>query len=149
MKVAVAADHAGFKLKEEVKLYLQKKGFEVLDFGSHSDKVVDYPDVVKLAARSVSRGECERGVVVCGAGIGASIVANKIHGIRAVLCLDEFSAEYSRRHNDTNVLALAGRKMSIEEVSRFIDIWFSTPFEGERHKRRIDKISGIEKEECQ
>ena len=148
MKVALASDHAAYTLKEEVKKYLTGKGHEVIDFGTNNDKSMDYPDTIKLAARSVSKKETEKGVVLCGSGIGASIVANKIRGIRAVLCMDEYSAEYSRRHNDANVLVLAGRRRTMDDVSRYIDIWFSTAFEGGRHQNRIDKITGIEIEEC-
>ncbi len=149
MKIAIAGDHAGFKLKEEVKVYLKEKGHEIVDFGAFSeDHTDDYPDTIKLAARAVSRGECSQGVVVCGSGVGASITANKIKGVRAVLCMDEYLAEHSRGHNDANVIALSGRRMTMTDVSRYLDIWFNTPFEGGRHKRRVDKISEIEKEEC-
>lgn len=148
MKIALATDHAAFELKEQVKTYLLKKGFEVEDFGAYSPARVDYPDTIKLAARAVSGGECERGVVLCGSGIGASIVANKVRGIRAVLCMDEYSAEFSRRHNNANVLVLAGRRRTMEDAARYIDIWFSTDYEGGRHDARVAKISDLEKEEC-
>jgi ribose 5-phosphate isomerase B len=147
MKVALASDHGAFGLKKEIKDYLTIKGYDVIDFGSHSDEIMDYPDTIKLAAKSVAKGESERGIVLCGSGIGASIVANKIKGIRAVLCMDEYSAEYSRRHNDANILALAGRRRTMVDAARYIDIWFSTPFEGERHQKRLDKIKAIENEE--
>ncbi len=148
MKVSVASDHAAFELKEKVVTYLKQKGFEVNDFGTHSPESMDYPDTIKLAARAVAAHDADRGVVLCGSGIGASIVANKIRGIRAVLCMDEYSAEFSRRHNDANVLVLAGRRRTMDDVSRYIDIWFSTPYEGGRHQGRLDKISGIEQEEA-
>lgn len=144
MKVALATDHAAFKLKVEVNEYLIKKGHEVIDFGAYSEETVDYPDTIGAAARAVGKGDAERGVVLCGSGIGASIVANKIKGVRAVLCLDEYSAEYSRKHNNTNVIALAGRRRTFDEISRYLDIWFETPFEGGRHQNRIDKISLME-----
>ncbi len=147
MKIAVASDHAAFALKEGVKKYLLKKGLEIIDFGTNSEDCMDYPDTVKLAARAVAKGECKYGVVLCGAGVGASIVANKIRGIRAALCMDEYTAEYARKHNDANIMVLAGRRRSLQEVSKYIDIWFSMPFEGGRHKIRIDKIAEIEKEE--
>lgn len=147
MTIAIATDHAAFPLKEEVKRYLEAKGHTIKDFGAYNCESVDYPDTIKLAARAVSRGECERGVVLCGSGIGASIVANKVRGIRAALCLDEYSAEYSRRHNDANVLVLAGRRRTMDDVSRYLDIWFSTAFEGGRHQKRLDKIAELEKEE--
>lgn len=148
MKVAIACHHAAYILKEEVKDYLQKKGFEVIDFGTHSEESVDYPDTIKQAARAVGKKECEYGIVLCASGVGASIVANKIRGVRAALCLDEYTAEYARRHNNANVMAIAGKRMSIEDAARCLDIWFSTEFEGGRHQRRIDKIDEIEKEEC-
>ncbi|MGC8765950.1 MAG: ribose 5-phosphate isomerase B [Brevinematia bacterium] len=147
MKVAIASDHAGYKMKEFVKKILLEKGFEVKDFGTFSEESMDYPDTIKVASRAVSRGEAERGVVVCSSGIGASIVANKIRGIRAALCLDEYLAEYSRRHNDANVLVLAGKRTTEEMASKIIDIWFSTDFDGGRHQRRVDKIKEVEEEE--
>lgn len=147
MKIALASDHAAFALKEQVSDYLKSKGHEIKDYGTDSEASMDYPDTIKEAARAVSRHEAERGVVLCGSGIGASIVANKIRGIRAALCMDEYSAEFSRRHNDANVLVLAGRRRTMDDVSRYLDIWFSTPYEGGRHQNRLDKISQLEKEE--
>lgn len=148
MKVAIASDHAGYKLKEYVKKYLYSKGYDVIDYGTVSEEPVDYPDFIKLAALAVARKEVERAVVICGSGIGASIVANKIPGVRAALCLDEYSAEFSRKHNDANVLALGGRRLTEEEAERILNIWFSTQFEGGRHQKRIEKIKEIEKEIC-
>lgn len=149
MKVSLASDHAGYSMKEEVKSYLEKKGYEVKDYGTFSEESMDYPDTIKLAARAVSRKEVDRGVVLCASGIGASIVANKIKGIRAALCLDEYSAEYSRRHNDANVLVLGAKRNTKEEIFKIIDIWFSTDFEGGRHERRVNKIAEVEKEEME
>jgi ribose 5-phosphate isomerase B len=148
MRIALANDHAAYELKIQVKEYLQKKGYTVEDYGTNSNKSVDYPDTIKLAARAVSKGLCLLGVVMCGSGVGASIVANKIRGIRAVLCMDEYTAEYSRKHNNANVLVLAGRRRTMEDVSRYLDIWLSTEYEGERHDQRLDKIRIIEDEEC-
>lgn len=148
MKIAIATDHAAIDLKELVKEYLAANNHEVIDFGTDSKESMDYPDTIKLAARSVSNGESDRGIVMCGSGIGASMVANKIHGVRAVLCMDEYSAEFSRRHNNANVLVLAGRRRTIEDVKRYLDIWLSTDYEGGRHDRRLNKISDLEKEEC-
>ncbi|MCX7882788.1 MAG: ribose 5-phosphate isomerase B [Brevinematales bacterium] len=148
MKIAMASDHAAYHLKEHLKAYLAKEGHEVIDFGTYSEASMDYPDTIKLAARAVSKKEAEYGIVLCGSGIGASIVANKIHGIRAALCLDAYSAEYSRRHNDANVLVLGGRRTSPTEAETLVDIWLSTDFEGGRHLRRIEKIHEIEQEEC-
>jgi ribose 5-phosphate isomerase B len=148
MKIAIASDHRGFPLKEKIKDYLKSKGYEIVDFGAHSEESADYPDTVKLAARSVSKGESAMGISMCGSGVGASIVANKIKGIRAALCMDEYTAEYSRRHNDSNMLILPADRRTFEEASRYLDIWLNTGFEGGRHQRRIDKIKEIEKEEA-
>lgn len=148
MKIAIASDHAAFEMKEKVKAYLTEKGHEIKDFGTNSCESMDYPDTIKQAARAVSKGDAERGVVLCGSGVGASIVANKVRGIRAVLCMDEYTAEYSRRHNDANVLVLAGRRRTMDDVSRYLDIWFNTAFEGGRHIQRLSKISALEEEEC-
>ncbi len=148
MKIAMASDHAAYQLKEHLKMYLQKNGYEVVDFGTHSEESMDYPDTIKLATRAVAKKEADYGIVLCGSGIGASIVANKIRGIRAALCLDAYSAEYSRRHNDANVLVLGGRRTSPEEAEKFVSIWLSTEFEGGRHIRRLEKIHEIEQEEC-
>lgn len=147
MKIALASDHAGFKLKEQIKAYLKQKEFEIKDFGTYSEESMDYPDTVKLAARAVANGEYERGILVCGSGVGAMLVANKIKGIRATLCPDEYTADYSRKHNDTNMVSFSGRKQSINEVSHLLDIWLSTEYEGGRHQNRLDKISRIEEEE--
>lgn len=149
MKIAIASDHAAVELKQKVKAYLKGKGFEITDYGTNSTESMDYPDTIKLAARAVAKGDAERGVVMCGSGLGASYVANKIHGIRAALCMDEYSAEFSRRHNDANVIVLAGRRRTMDDVARYLDIWFSTDYEGGRHDSRINKIAEIEKEECQ
>ncbi|URA09291.1 ribose 5-phosphate isomerase B [Thermospira aquatica] len=148
MKIAMASDHAAYQLKEHIKIYLQKKGYDVVDFGTHSEESMDYPDTIKLAARAVARKDAEYGIVLCGSGIGASIVANKIRGIRAALCLDAYSAEYSRRHNDANVMVLGGRRTPPDEAEKLVDIWLSTAFEGGRHVRRVEKIHQIEDEEC-
>jgi ribose 5-phosphate isomerase B len=146
MKVALASDHAAFEMKEQVKLYLMEHGHTVEDFGTYTPDSMDYPDTIAPAARAVADGECERGVVMCGSGIGASIVANKIPGIRAALVLDEYSAEFSRRHNDANIIVLAGRRRTIDEMKSYLDLWFSTDYEGGRHDKRIEKIARIEAE---
>lgn len=141
MKVAIGSDHAGFKMKQLVKEMLKKKGFDVKDFGADSEAPVDYPDIVYPLAEAVSRGEFERGVAICGSGVGVCITANKVKGIRAVLAYDAYTAKQSREHGDCNVLCLAGRKLSPEEAEEIVDVWFKTEFSGEeRHKRRIDKI---------
>ena len=147
MKIAMASDHAAYEFKETIKQYLMNKDYEVNDFGTFSADSMDYPDTIKLAARAVAKGEFDRGVVMCGSGVGASIVANKVRGIRAVLCLDEYSAEYSRRHNDANVIVFAGRRQSAQDAQKMLDIWLNTEYEGGRHQQRLDKIAAIEAEE--
>lgn len=148
MKISIASDHAGFEIKQQLISFLQNSGYEVVDFGPDSDNSIDYPDKTAPACRAVASEEVERGIVICGSGIGASIVANKIRGVRCVLCTDIYDAEYSRMHNNANVIALGARKMNIDKAKELVVKWFSTPFEGGRHQRRLDKIAAIEEEEC-
>jgi ribose 5-phosphate isomerase B len=143
MKISLASDHAGFRLKEEIKARLTAQGHEVLDRGCDDENSVDYPDFGVLAARDVAGGESQRAVLVCGSGIGMSMVANKVRGIRAALCTSPELAEMSRRHNDANVLALGARFTDTALALRILDGWLSTPFEGGRHQRRVDKIGTI------
>lgn len=143
MKIGIASDHGGFELKEYLKEYLKKSGIEVSDFGTNSEEPVDYPIYGERCARAVANGEVERGVVCCGTGIGISIAANKVAGIRCALCTDENMARLSRQHNDANVLALGGRTTSNEEAQKILDAWLITEFEGGRHQRRIDMIDNI------
>lgn len=147
-KITIAADHAGFALKETVKLHLAELGLEVTDLGTGNEDPVDYPDFGCRVAAGVSSGAYFRGILICGSGVGMTIVANKYPHVRAALCLDEGTAEMSRRHNDTNVLCLAGRKTDPETAAKIAEIWLKTPFDGERHNRRIEKIREIEKEIC-
>ncbi len=140
MKVAVAADHAGFEYKEKAKEYLKSKGYEVIDFGTNSTDRVDYPDFGHAAAEAIANGEAERGVFVCGSGIGIAIVANRHRGIRAVDATSEEMAKLSREHNDANVLAFGERLISWDEAKKIIDVFFGTPFEGGRHIGRVEKI---------
>ena len=144
MKIALGSDHAGFELKTSVKAYLESLGHQIEDFGTFSPESVDYSDFGIAVGEAVASGRCERGVVCCGSGIGISIACNKVRGIRCALCLDTEMAELSRRHNDANVLAMGGRLTDFEEGRNIIDVWLSTPFEGGRHQRRIDKISAYE-----
>lgn len=143
MKIGIASDHGGFELKEYLKEYLKKSGIEVSDFGTNSEEPVDYPIYGERCARAVANGEVERGVVCCGTGIGISIAANKVKGIRCALCTDENMARLSRQHNNANVLALGGRITSNEEAQKILDAWLITEFEGGRHQRRIDMIDNI------
>lgn len=143
MKIGIASDHGGFELKEYLKEYLKKSGIEVSDFGTNSEEPVDYPIYGERCARAVANGEVEKGVVCCGTGIGISIAANKVKGIRCALCTDENMARLSRQHNDANVLALGGRTTSNEEAKKILDAWLNAKFEGGRHQRRIDMIENI------
>lgn len=146
MKVAIASDHAGFKAKGEIAEYLKSKGYEVADFGTYSEESCDYPDFGQKAGKAVACGECDRGVVICGTGVGISIAANKVKGVRCALTNDERCAELSRRHNDANVMAMGARMISVEEMKKMVDVFFSTDFEGGRHTRRVAKITAIENE---
>ena len=144
MKIAIGSDHGGFVLKNELLKHIQAKGYEIKDFGCYSTASIDYPDVAREVAEAVVKGEYDRGIVVCGTGIGISIAANKIPGIRAALCGDCFSAKASREHNNANILALGERVIGVELAKMITDIWLSTEFEGGRHAGRVDKISGLE-----
>jgi len=148
MKVALASDHGGYKLKEAIKSYLEELKIEYEDFGTFSEESVDYPDFAYKAAKAIQEGRADRGIFICGTGIGISMAANKVRGIRAALCYNIFAAEMSRRHNDANVLCLGGRVLGEELAKAIVKVWLETPFDGGRHKRRIDKISEIEKLEC-
>ena len=140
MKIALGSDHAGFALKEAIKNHLQKRGIEIVDFGTHTDEPSDYPDFVRPAAESVSKGECDLGIVFGGSGNGEAIVANKVKGIRCGLCWNRWSAQTTREHNDSNVIALGGRVVSEPEGIEIVDAWLNAVFEGGRHQIRIDKI---------
>jgi ribose 5-phosphate isomerase B len=146
MKVAIASDHRGFHLKEKVISLLKSKGHTVVDDGPASEASVDYPDFAALVAKKVSNKEVERGILICGTGIGMAIAANKFPGVRAAACADEVTAELSRRHNDLNVLCLSGDLLSSRVTERLVEIWMDTEFEGGRHARRIDKIGELERD---
>jgi ribose 5-phosphate isomerase B len=143
-KIIIAADHAGYSLKEALKPHLAEMGHAVTDAGTESDRPVDYPDPGSKAAEAVSAGLFPRGILICGSGVGMTIVANRFPGVRAALCLDEETARLSRMHNDANILVLAGRKTDPETALRIVKVWLATPFEGGRHQRRLDKISEME-----
>ena len=142
--IAIACDHGGLELKETVKAHLQEKGYEVRDFGTNSTDSCDYPDFGAPAARAVAAGECEKGILICTTGIGMSLVANKIPGIRCGLCSDPLSASLTRRHNDTNVLAMGAGIIGSNLALEIVDVWLTTAFEGGRHQRRIDKVMALE-----
>ncbi len=145
MKIAIGSDHAGFELKETIKTFLKEKGIEVIDFGTYSEERVDYPDYAIPLAESVANGEEDFGILICGTGIGMSIAANKVKGIRASLCSDVYSAHSAREHNNANVLCLGGRVLGKELAKEIVDKWLSSSFLGGRHKRRVDKIMNYEK----
>ena len=142
--IAIASDHGGFALKQEIMSQLQNWGYAYEDMGTYSEESVDYPDFAEKVGRAVVAGTHEKGILICGTGIGIGIAANKIHGIRAALCHDCFSAEMTRRHNDANVLTMGGRVIGPELAARIVKLFLETPFDGGRHQRRIDKIREIE-----
>ncbi len=143
--IAVGSDHAGYALKMEVIAYLKEKQLEYLDMGTcDATCSVDYPDYGLSVAEAVSSGKCDKGIIICGTGIGISISANKVHGIRAALCTDSYMARMSREHNDANILALGARVTGTGSAMEIVEAWLSTEFLGGRHKTRVDKISSIE-----
>lgn len=144
MKISLGADHGGFELKEAIKARLLEKGYDVEDKGTYSLESCDYPDYAKAVALDVAAGKSDRGILVCGTGIGVSIGANKVKGIRAALCGDTFSARMSRLHNNANILALGQRVVGAGLALDIVDIWLSTSFEGGRHSTRVDKLMEIE-----
>ena len=139
-KIALGNDHAGFRMKEAVKSHLVAQGYTIVDFGSDSEKSVDYPDFIRPAAESVAKKESDLGIVFGGSGNGEAIVANKVKGIRCGLCWDIDSARLAKEHNNANVIAIGGRMVSIEEGLKIVDTWLTAEFQGGRHQRRIDKI---------
>lgn len=145
--IALAADHGGFELKEAIKNHLTNQGVEVKDFGTYSNESVDYPIYAEKAARSVAEKECTLGIICCGTGIGVSMVANKVKGIRAAVVTNDFCAEMTRRHNDANILCMGGRVINEETAIRLTDIFLNTPFEGGRHINRVCMIKDIEEKE--
>lgn len=144
MKISIACDHGAFVLKERLKAHLLEQGHEVTDCGTHSAESCDYPDYARPAAQLVADGVCDRGVVLCTTGIGMSIAANKVKGVRCALCHEPLSAEMTRRHNDTNVLAMGAGVTGGNLAERILDVFLSTDFEGGRHQRRVAKIMEIE-----
>ena len=146
MKIALASDHAGYDLKEGVAEFLKSCGIDYEDFGCGPGETVDYVDHGARASRSIVDGRCDRGILICGTGIGMAIVANKFKGIRATPCSSEYAASMSRKHNDSNCLTLGGRTLAIEASLAIVRVWLETAFEGGRHGRRIGKILTIEEE---
>jgi ribose 5-phosphate isomerase B len=139
-KIALGTDHAGFTLKEVIKDYLEAKGYEIIDYGTHGDEPVDYPDYIRPAAQSVADGENELGIVFGGSGNGEAMVANKVKGIRCGLCWNEESARLTKEHNNANMIALGARMVSEDEAMKIVDTWLKAEYQGGRHQKRIDKI---------
>ena len=146
MRIAIGADHAGFLLKEHLKATLLRLGHAVEDFGTGSEASIDYPPICFAVARAVAEGRAERGIVLGGSGQGEQIAANKIHGVRAALCNDLYTARLSREHNDANVLSMGGRIVAFGLADEITALWLKTSFEGGRHQRRLDQISHLERE---
>lgn len=145
MKIALGADHGGLELKEMVKQYLIEVGYEVEDFGTYIQDSCDYPVYGQKVGEAVSFGDCDRGIAICGTGLGISMAVNKVPGIRGALCTNEFMAAMSREHNNANVLVLGGRVLGVGLAMRIVEVWLETEFMGGRHQRRIDLITEIEK----
>ena len=140
MKISIGADHAGFSVKEKIREYLESKGYTTLDKGTYSEESVDYPEFGHAVGNSVQSGESTKGIVVCGSGIGISMAANKVEGIRAALCTTPEHAQMSRLHNDANVLAIGARMTDYNVIIEIVDTWLNSEFEGGRHSRRVNKI---------
>ena len=146
MKIVIGCDHGGLEHKNAIAEHLKSRGFEVVDCGIYENKSVDYPDIAVKVCEKITSGECERGFLVCGTGIGMSLAANKIKGIRAAACSEHFSAKYTRLHNNSNVLCLGGRVIGVGTALELADLFVDTEFEGGRHQARVDKITAIEQE---
>ena len=143
MKIAVASDHGGFQLKEHIKKYLESRNIEVLDLGTHSEESVDYPEYGRACGEAVAKGEADKGIVCCGTGIGISIAANKVKGIRCALCTDVHMAEMTKKHNNANILAMGGRTTDPDKAVEITAAWLDTEFEGGRHQRRVDMLDSM------
>lgn len=143
--IAIGCDHGGLDLKNFIVEYLKKEGYEVKDFGIYENKNVDYPDIAKLVCESVLKNECDRGILICGTGIGMSIAANKFNGIRAAVCGDIYSAKMTKIHNNSNIITMGARVIGQETAREIVNAWLTNEYEGGRHQNRLDKISDIEK----
>lgn len=148
MQIAIGSDHRGYGMKIKLAALLAELGHTVIDEGTHSTESCDYPDISSAVARKVSNGDAERGILICGTGIGMAITANKFHGVRATTCPDEITAEVCRRHNDVNVLCLSGDLLGESRLGNLVRVWLETEFEGGRHARRLEKITDIERNWC-
>lgn len=145
--IAIASDHVGLTLKKIIMELLEEKGLEYRDFGAYSKERCDYPVFGSAAAKAVADGTCDRGIVICGTGVGISLSANKIHGIRCVVCSEPYSARLSRLHNNTNMLALGSRVVGEDLARMIVEIWLETPFEGGRHQRRVEQLAVLEEKQ--
>jgi len=148
MRIAVGSDHRGYQIRAKIIELLKRLGHEVVDVGTDRPDPVDYPDIAALVATKVSRKEVDRGILICGTGLGMCIAANKVPGVRAAPCHDDLTAEMSRRHNDLNVLCLSADLLGERLIDRMVELWLETPFEGGRHARRVDRITQIEHDSC-
>ncbi len=144
LKIAIGSDHVGFNYKEEIKNYILEQGLDIKDYGCFSKESVDYPIIAIQVGKAILNNECNRGILICGTGVGMCIAANKINNIRGVVCSEPYSAKLSRSHNDTNILALGSRVVGLELAKMIIDVWLAEPFMGERHSRRMEIIKQIE-----
>ncbi len=147
MKIGIGNDHVALEMKNEIKEYLKQKGHLVTDYGTGSTERCDYPVYGEMVANAVAAGEVDRGILICGTGVGISLAANKVRGIRAVVCSEPYSAGLSRKHNDTNILAFGARVIGIELAKMIVDVWLSAEFEGGRHGRRVDMLREIEEKQ--
>ena len=143
MKIAIASDHGGYQLKEQIKEYLRQRGIQVLDLGTGSEASVDYPDYGKACGEAVASGQADKGIVCCGTGIGISIAANKVKGIRCALCTDVHMAEMAKKHNNANILAMGGRTTAPDQAIAITAAWLDADFEGGRHQRRVDLLDQL------
>jgi len=148
MKIAIGSDHRGFEAKQRIKTVLDELGHQVIDHGANSREACDYPDMGLAVARDVAEGRADRGILFCGSGVGMSITANKVAGVRAALCHDELTAQMSRRHNDSNVLCLPADLVGDALMRSMVRVWLQTEFEGGRHARRVSKIVEFERQQC-
>lgn len=144
MKIAIACDHGGLNLKNSISAYLKEHGYEVVDFGTSTTDSCDYPDYALPAAEAVASGKCDKGILICSTGIGVSIVANKVPGVRCAHCHDVYCAEFTRRHNNANVLAMGEKVVGVDYALQIAETFLTTEFEGGRHERRVNKITAIE-----
>lgn len=142
--IAIGSDHGGFQLKQEIIKHLTEKNIPFKDYGTYTEESCDYPDIAETVCAAINEGICEKGILICGTGIGISMAANKIHGIRAALCHDYFSAKYTRLHNDSNIIAFGGRVIGAGLANELVDVFLSTEFEGGRHATRVNKMMALE-----